>query len=118
MCARLGAHLSYDDETRTWTAIVPGIGDGPDEVIRSSSTEVMRKALDAAVRRRSDHAGASIHNHLAVLQHYWAGMFIVGWGAEAEEYWAEHVDGMGEFRAPNAEELNSMMANNATRNPG
>ena len=119
MRARLGAHLDYDDETRTWTAVIPAIADGLDEVIQSSSTEAMRKALEAALRRRSDHIRASIRNQLAVLQHYWAGMYAIGWDADAEQYWAKHGDDTtGEIRAPNAEELNSLMANNATRNPG
>lgn len=118
MRARLGAYLDYDDETRTWTAVIPAIGDGLDEVIQTSSTEAMRKALDAALRRRSDHTGASIRNQLAVLQHYWVGMYAIGWDAEADEYWAKHIDGTREIRAPNAEELNTMMANNAAQNPG
>jgi len=107
--SRLGASVDFDEKTLTWISVVPSIGPGPDEIIRTASVTRMCEALDAAITRRAERIERSVRNALAVLAQFWDGIYVVGW--DGEKCWCQRVGGTGEImRAMNPEQLNGIMS--------
>ena len=116
---RLGASVSFDTDALTWTVVVGGMGDDPDEIVQSASITVLYDALDAIVTRRTAHLEESVRVALSALALYWAADYRVGYDKPNEECWAERLDGRGpRLAAPSPEALNKLMAGAVCCPPG
>ena len=109
LSARLGVEVDRDGAV--WTARVPAIGAGQDQLIQAPSLATMCDALADAVRRRNAYISQMIGDALAVLSVYWHGIYLVGWNEATGELWSRRGDGLGGIMtAMTPEELNKMMA--------
>jgi hypothetical protein len=105
---KLGASVGFDDDELRWTAVIPGLDGGRDEIVQSASLTVMCEALDAAVTRRSIHVERVLRDGLALQVN--------------QECWARRIDGRGErLTAYTPELLNKLLADHyidGSRSPG